>query len=205
MHRLICTFIVRIWLKQVFSWHGSPGSTLSNQILCIIMIGLKILPGPFHLFIVLLLFYMNMNLKTMSMKSLTKSRTSPKDSLNFPFFHGLQFRSTREPSIVTYILKASFCNIVLLKSQQLEKWQVHKDKNILIYIKWFYSGISGYCFSTDGYTFPHICLSWSTPGLTEPYLSYIWATWVTYEPRHKKTCFCHMRTKNPEHACSLPR
>ena len=23
MHRLVCTFVVRIWLKQVFSWHGS--------------------------------------------------------------------------------------------------------------------------------------------------------------------------------------
>ena len=23
MHKLICTFVVRIWLKQVFSWHGS--------------------------------------------------------------------------------------------------------------------------------------------------------------------------------------
>ena len=26
MHRLICAFVVRIWHKQVFSWHGSYGA-----------------------------------------------------------------------------------------------------------------------------------------------------------------------------------
>ena len=29
MRRLICTFVVRIWLKQVFSWHGSDDTCTS--------------------------------------------------------------------------------------------------------------------------------------------------------------------------------
>ena len=29
MHRLICAFVVRIWQKQVFSWRGSYGPTMT--------------------------------------------------------------------------------------------------------------------------------------------------------------------------------
>ena len=31
MRRLICTFVVRIWLKQVFTWRGSYGVTKNKR------------------------------------------------------------------------------------------------------------------------------------------------------------------------------